>query len=82
VNLAAVAINPDGSTVPDKDISWEIHIDPWWKTPAVTLHGAKVSYAIPAVRNLLAVIKVTAKGKNGTEAVEPFAMLVGKPVSR
>jgi len=89
VKLAVSAVNSDGSSVPDSDISWEIHIDPWWKTPAVTLKGAKTSYTLPEVateedratakdRSLLAVIKVKAKGKNGAEAVEPFAMLVGK----
>lgn len=89
VKLSASAVNSDGSAVPDKDITWEIHIDPWWKTPAVTLPGAKTSYTLPEVANqedrtnsinreLLAVIKVKVKGKNGTEAVEPFAMLVGK----
>jgi hypothetical protein len=89
IKLSASAVNLDGSRIPDKDISWEIHIDPWWKTPPVTLQGARVSYTLPEVandedrktsenRNLLAVVKVKAKGKNDTEAVEPFAMLVGK----
>ena len=56
---------------------------------AVTLPGAQNSYTLPEVaneedkttskdRNLLAIITVKVKGKNGTEAVEPFAMLVGK----
>jgi hypothetical protein len=89
VKLVAAAVNSDGSAVPDKDISWEIHIDPWWKTPSTILEGARVSYVLPEVaneedkttsrgRDLLAVIKVRAKGKNGTVAVEHFAMLVGK----
>ena len=89
VKLSASAVNSDGSPVPDQDIIWEIHIDPWWNTPAVTLRGANTSYKLPEVaneqdkttskdRNLLAVISVKVKGKNGTEAVEPFAMLVGK----
>jgi hypothetical protein len=89
IKLVASAVNPDGSAVPDDDITWEIHIDPWWNTPTVTLHGANISYKLPEVanevdkttskdRNLLAVITVKAKGKNGTEAAEPFAMLVGK----
>jgi hypothetical protein len=89
VKLLAAAVNSDGSAVPDKDISWEIHIDPWWKTPSTILKGARVSYILPEVANeedkktsqgreLLAVIKVKARGKNGTEAIEHFAMLVGK----
>jgi len=89
MKLAASAINSDGSPVPDSDISWEIHIDPWWKTTAVVLKGANLSYTLPDVENeedkatakdrsLLAVIKVKVKGKNGSEAVEPFAMPVGK----
>jgi hypothetical protein len=89
LKLAAVAVNSDGSSVPDQDITWEIHIDPWWNTPTMTLHGANLSYTIPEVTNdidkttakdrkLLAVITVKAKGKNGTEAAEPFAMLVDK----
>jgi hypothetical protein len=89
VKLAATAVNSDGSPVPDEDISWEIHVDPWWNTPAVTLRGANLSYTIPEVaneedkatakdRNLVAVITVKVKGKNGTESAEPFAMLVGK----
>jgi hypothetical protein len=89
VKFIAAAVNSDGSAVPDKDISWEIHIDPWWKTPSTVLEGGRVSYILPQVanaedkttsqgRDLLAVIKVKAKGKNGTEAIEQFAMLVGK----
>jgi hypothetical protein len=89
VKLVASAVNSDGTPVPDADIAWEIHIDPWWKTPPATLRCGNISYILPEVtnevdkttskdRNLLAVISVTAKGKNGTEAVEPFAMLVGK----
>ena len=89
VRLSATAVNSDGSPVPDRDISWEIHIDPWWNTPAVTLQGGLTTYTLPEVANeqdkatakdreLLAVISVKVKGKNGTEAVEPFAMLVGK----
>jgi len=53
------------------------------------LKGGQLSYTLPDVvneqdkitakdRNLLAVISVKVRGKNGTEAVEPFAMLVGK----
>ena len=89
VKLAATAVNSDGTRVPDQDISWEIHIDPWWNTPAVTLPGGHTSYTLPEVANeqdkaiakdrqLLAVISIKVKGKNGTEAVEPFAMLVGR----
>jgi len=89
VKLSASAVNSDGSMVPDEDISWEIHIDPWWKTPAVTLRGGNTSYILPDVTNeedrikskdriLLGVITVKVKGKNGTQAVEPFAMLIGK----
>jgi hypothetical protein len=89
VQLAATAVNSDGSPVPDRDIIWEIHIDPWWNTPAVTLRGGHTSYTLPEVANeqdkaiaqnraLLAVISVKAKGKNGAEAIEPFALLVGK----
>jgi len=73
----------------EDSVSWEIHIDPWWNTPAATLSGGNVSYTIPDVtneedktkskgRNLLAIVTVKVKGKNGTEAVEPFAMLVGR----
>jgi hypothetical protein len=89
MGLSASAMNSDGSAVPDRDISWEIHIDPWWKTPPVKLLGANLSYTLPEVaneedkatskdRNLLAVINVRVRGKNGTEAVEGFAMLVGR----
>jgi hypothetical protein len=89
VKLVASAVNSDGSAVPSNDIRWEIHIDPWWNTPAATLRGSNLSYTLPDVvneedktkskdRKLLAVITVRAKGKNGTEAVEPFATLVGK----
>jgi hypothetical protein len=90
VKLTASAVNSDGSSVPDKDISWEIRIDAWWKRPPTILEGAHASYTLPAAANdeertaarsrvLLAVIKVTAKGENGTEATEHFAMLVGNP---
>jgi len=89
VKLAATAVNADGSPVADQDISWDIRIDAWWKRPPVILQGTGGSYTIPGAateeekkavteRKLLAVIKVTAKGKNGTEATEHFAMLVGK----
>jgi hypothetical protein len=89
VKLAASAVNLDGTPAPDKDISWEIHIDPWWKTPAVTLHGGHISYTLLHVaneedqatskgRDLLAIITAKVHGKNGTEGVEPFAVLVGK----
>ena len=90
VKLAATAVNSDGTPIPDQDITWEIHIDPWWNTPSsAILRGSHLSYTIPQVvnevdktkskdRNLLAVITVRAKGKNGTESIEPFAMLVGK----
>ena len=89
VKLAASAVNLDGSTLPDKDISWQIHIDPWWDTPPVTLDGSQHSYKLPDAgsevektktkdRILLAVITVKAKGKNGAEATESFAMLVGR----
>jgi hypothetical protein len=89
VKLAASAVNSDGTPVTDKDISWQIHIDPYWDTPAVTLNGAKHAYKLPDAksetekekakdRNLLAVMTVKVKGKNGTEATEAFAMLVGK----
>jgi hypothetical protein len=86
--LIASAVNSDGSPVPDKDISWEIRINQWWHTPPVTLEGNNILYKIPevvneedkkmAVKKLQAIIKVKAKGKNGTESVETFAMLVGK----
>jgi hypothetical protein len=89
VKLSASAVNADGSMVPDEDISWDIHIDPWWHTPSAKLAGAHVSYQLPKVTNeedkatakdrpLLAVIRVTVKGRNGTEAAEPFAMLVAQ----
>ncbi|HEY8750639.1 MAG TPA: hypothetical protein VIM11_21825 [Tepidisphaeraceae bacterium] len=88
VKLSASAVNADGTTVADQDIAWEIHIDPWWNTPSVTLHGGNVSYTLPEVSNevdrttskdrkFLGVINVKVKGKNGREAMEPFAMLVG-----
>ena len=51
MTLAASAVNSDGSPVSDKDITWEIHIDPWWNTPAVTLRGARISYELPEVAN-------------------------------
>jgi hypothetical protein len=89
VKLAASAVNSDGSPVPDEDFSWQIHIDPFWDTPSVTLNGAKHVYKLPdaasaaekdkaRARNLLAVLTVKVKGKNGTEATETFAMLVGR----
>jgi len=89
VRLSAAAMNSDGSAVPDEDISWEIHIDPWWNTPAVTLRGGNTSYTLPEVSNevdktkskgrlLLGIFTVKVRGKNGTEAVEPFAVLIGK----
>jgi hypothetical protein len=90
VKLTASAINSDGSPVADKDMSWEIRMDRWWKRQPTILQGPRTSYTLPdagneeeraAVRNrpLMAVIKVTAKGKNGTEATEYMAMLVGNP---
>jgi hypothetical protein len=89
VKLAASAVNSDGSPVPDQDISWQIHIDPWWKMPAVTLQGGHSFYTLPEVaneedkmtakdRDLLAIITAKVQGKNGTEAVESLAVLVGK----
>lgn len=89
VKLSASAVNSDGSAVPDEDISWEIHIDPWWKTPSAFLRGGNTSYTLPEVMNeedkinskdrlLLGIITVKVKGKNGIEAVEPFAMLIGR----
>jgi hypothetical protein len=90
IKLNASAVNFDGTPVPDQDFAWTIHIDPWWKTPAITLRGATSSFTIPDVTNeedrktskdrtLLAVITLKVKGKNGTESAEPFAMLVGRP---
>jgi hypothetical protein len=87
VKLSASAVNSDGSAVPDADVTWDVHVDPWWNTPSAVLRGCNVTYVLPEVTNeadkakakgrkLLAVIYVKAKGKNGTEAVEPFAMLV------
>ncbi len=89
VKLIATAVNSDGSPVVDKDITWDIRIDAWWKRRPTILTGTQASYTLPAAANeeeqtaarkreLLAVIKVTAKGKNGTEATEHFAMLVGQ----
>jgi hypothetical protein len=89
MKLLASAVNADGSPVADKDIAWEVRIDRWWKRPAVRLQGAEASCALPGAandeereiaqqKNLLVVIKVTAKGNNGTEATEHFAMLVAK----
>jgi hypothetical protein len=89
VKLHATAVNADGSPVADKDISWDIRIAAWWKQKPFILQGAQGSYILPQAANeeekaeaqkrqLLAVIKVTAKGNNGTEATEHFAMLVGK----
>jgi hypothetical protein len=88
VKLSASALNSVGSAVPDEDIVWDVPIDPWWNTPSVTLHGGNTSYKLPDVanevdkakskdRNLLGIFTVTVRGKNGTEAVEPFAVLVG-----
>jgi len=81
VKLSASAVNSDGTPVRDGDISWEVHVDPWWNTPAATLRGGTASYTLPDVtnevdrekskdRNLLAVFTVTVKGNNGTVAVE------------
>jgi hypothetical protein len=89
MTLSASAVNSDGSPVPGEDISWDIHIDPWWNTPSVTLRGNTPTYTVPGVtneadiakskdRNLLGIFTVKVKGKNGTEAVEPFAVLIGK----
>ena len=89
VKLFASAVNADGSPVPSQDISWEIGIDAWWKRPPAIIEGAHGSYRLPEAANdeertvaqkqdLLAVIKVSARGNNGTEATEHFAMLVGK----
>jgi hypothetical protein len=89
VRLAASAVNSDGSPVPDKDISWQVHIDPYWETPPVTLNGASHSYKLPDStnaaekekakdRNLLGVMIVKVKGKNGTEATEIMTTLVGR----
>ncbi len=89
VKLSASAVNSDGSAVPDGDISWEIYIFPWPNTPPVTLRGANATYTLPDFTNevdkakskdreILCIMAVKVKGKNGTEAVEPFAMLVGK----
>ena len=85
VKLSASAKNSDGSAVPDSDITWEIHIDPWWNTPSVTLRGGNPSYTLPEVTNevdrskskdriLLGIFTVKVRGKNGTEAVEPFGL--------
>jgi hypothetical protein len=89
VKLSASAVNADGSKVPSEDISWDIHIDPWWNTPAATVRGGEASYTIPEVtneldkskskdRNLLGIFTVKVKGKNDMEAVEPLAVLVGR----
>jgi hypothetical protein len=89
VKLLASAVNADGSPVPDKDISWDIRINAWWKRRPVVLQGAQGSFTLPAAANeeerdtaqkrlLLAVIQVKAKGSNGTEATEHLAMLVGQ----
>jgi hypothetical protein len=89
IELSASALNSDGTPVPDKDISWDIHIDPWWNTPSALLPGPRHSYKLPDVANeavkttskdrqLLLVMWVKARGNNGTESVEPFTMLVGK----
>jgi hypothetical protein len=89
IKLLAAAVNADGSPVADKDISWEIRVDRWWKRPAIKLQGAQGTCTLPGAANdeereiaqtraLLAVIKLTAKGNNGTEATEHFAMLIGK----
>jgi hypothetical protein len=87
VKLSASARNSDGTKVPDEDISWDIHIDPWWNTPSATVRGGTGSYTLPDVmndvdrmksqnRNLLGIFTVKARGKNGTEAVEPLAVLI------
>ena len=89
LKLSASARNADGSVVPDEDITWEVHIDPWWNTPSAMLRGGTASYTLPEVandidreksksRNLLGVFTVRARGKNGIEAVEPFAMLIDR----
>jgi hypothetical protein len=89
VKLRASAVNADGSPVADRDISWEVRIDAWWKRPPVILHGAQGSCTLPEAANdeeraaarereLLAILKVTVKGNNGTEATEHFAMLVAR----
>jgi hypothetical protein len=89
VKLLVSATNADGTSVADKNISWEIRIDAWWKRAPIALQGPRGSFILPEAANeeekevaqarkLLAVIKVTAKGNNGTEATEHFAMLVGK----
>jgi len=89
IKLIATATNSDDTPVPSDDIEWEVHIDPWWNTPSVKLRGSNLSYKLPEVvneadkekskdRRLLAIVTVRVKGKNGTQAVEPFAMLVGK----
>jgi Polysaccharide lyase len=89
VKLSGSAVNSDGSAVPDADINWEIYIFPWPNTPPVALRGANATYTLPDFTNevdkakskdreILGVITVIVKGKNGTEAVEPFAMLVGR----
>ena len=90
VPLSASAVNSDGTAVPDTDISWDIRIEAWWKRRPTVLRSAAGSYTVPQAANgeektiagkrpLLAVIKVTARGKNGTEATEHMAMLVGLP---
>jgi hypothetical protein len=89
VKLQAAAVNADGSPVAEKDLSWDIRIAAWWKQKPFVLHGAAGTYTIPHAANeeekaeaqerkLLAVIKVTARGSNGTESTEHFAMLVGQ----
>lgn len=89
VKLRAAAVNADGSPVADKDISWDIRIAAWWKQKPFILQGTEGTYTIPHAANeeekaeaqkrtLLAVLKVTARGRNGTESTEHFAMLVGQ----
>ena len=88
VKLQAAAVNADGSPVADQDLSWDIRIAAWWKQKPFVLHGAAGTYTIPHAANeeekaeaqkrqLLAVLKVTAQGRNGTESTEHFALLVG-----
>jgi hypothetical protein len=89
VKLAVSAKNSDGTPVPDADITWDIHIDPWWKTPSAIVRGGAGSYTLPEVmndedrtkskgRNLLGIFTVRVRGKNGVEAVEPLAVLIGR----
>jgi hypothetical protein len=93
VKLVASAVNADGSPVPDKDISWDVRIEAWWKRRPMILQGREGTVKLLPAANeeevaeagkhrLLAVIKVTARGNNGAEATEHFAMLVGKADGR